>query len=485
MISPIGLAVAGVGAAALLAPVSWALVLIVTLAPFRTAMALSPPGLSGASVLVPHFFLAFFALRVLKRVGPGPMVSAFGPRSAGFAFALLIAYGLIGSLFFPRVFQGITETVSLQRGLDGETVLVLTPLAFGGTYLTQGIYALGGLMAFAASFALFHALRPWEILLKAMLALCALNVALALLDLLTHATGTAELLSFMRNASYGLLTDSEKGGLKRIVGSFSEASAFAVFTLALFAFAASLWFDRVAAPRLSAALALLALLLASTSGTSYVGLLGVLVFLAARHGALRTSGRAGRRLGAILGFLLVGGTGALAFVVLTPGAAESVGAFFQETVIDKADSRSGQERGMWNATAFRNTLDMWGLGVGIGGARASSYALVLLSNVGVPGVLLYLAFMRRVLFARPTVALDPREATLVRAARAAVVGFLCGHLLVGTVFDQSPLFYVLCGALAAATLAPVRVLSPLRPGALAPRAAALAPGGAPLAGAAR
>ena len=114
---------------------------------------------------------------------------------------------------------------------------------------------------------------------------------------------------------------------------------------------------------------------------------------------------------------------------------------------------------MWNAVAFRNALDTWGLGVGIGGARASSYALVLLSNVGVPGVLLYLLFATKVLFARPSVALDAREASVLRACRAAVVGFLAGHLLVGTIFDQSPLFYAICGALAAATLAPVPVLS--------------------------
>ena len=461
MISPFGLAVAGVGALALLVPIWWSLLLLVVFAPFRTAMAFSPPGMGGASVLVPHFFVAFFVLRVLKRVGPGPMIGALSPRSAGFALALVVAYGLVGTLFYPRVFAGITETVSLQRGLDGDTVLVLTPLAFGGTYVTQGIYALGGLVTFAAAFALFRTHRMWERLLVAMLALCTLNVVLALLDLLTHMTGTSGLLGFMRNASYGLLVEAEKGGLKRIVGSFSEASAFAVFTLALFAFSASLWLDRVVVPRLSALLTalLLGLLLAATSGTGYVGLVLVLAFLAARHVGLRTGGRAGGRLGMMLGLGLIGIAGALAFVVLAPGATEAIGLFVQETVFDKVDSQSGQERGMWNAVAFQNAVDTWGLGVGIGGARASSYALVLLSNVGVPGLLLYLVFIGKVLFARPSVALDAREGSVLRAVRAALVGFLAGHVLVGTIFDQSPLFYALCGALAAATLVPVGVVS--------------------------
>lgn len=478
MISPFGLAVGAIGALALAMPLGWALALIVLLAPFRTAMAFSPPGMGGASVLVPHFFLLFLVLRVLRRFGPGPLVAAFTTRSAGFPLALLVAYGLVAAVFFPRAFAGITETVSLQRGLDGDTVLVLTPLAFGGTHLTQGVYALGGLASFAAAFALFRpgafgggaaggvagtaSASPWHLLLVAMLGLCALNVALAGIDLITHATGTDWLLGFMRNASYSLLTDAEKGGLKRITGSFSEASAFAVFTLAMFAFATSIWLDRVVFRRLSGALALLlgGLLVAATSGTGYVGLVLALAFLAARQTGLSKGGRAGRRLAALMGFTLVLLASLLATLALMPAVAEAVRLFIAETVLDKAASQSGTERAMWNAVAFQNALDTWGFGVGIGGARASSYALILLSNVGVPGVVLYFVFARRVLFARPTVALDPREATTLRAARAALVGFLVGHVLVGTIFDQSPIFYLLCGAIAAATLTPRRVLAP-------------------------
>lgn len=471
MISPFGLAVGAIGALALAMPLGWALALIVLFAPFRTAMAFSPPGMGGASVLVPHFFLLFLVLRVLRRFGPGPLVAAFTTRSAGFPLALLVAYGLVAALFFPRAFAGITETVSLQRAADGDTVLVLTPLAFGGTYLTQGIYALGGLASFAAAFALFRpgaftgaraATSPWHLLLVAMLGLGALNVALAAVDLLTHATGTDWLLGFMRNASYGLLTDAEKGGLKRITGSFSEASAFAVFTLAMFAFAVSIWLDRVAFRRLSGALALLlgGLLLAATSGTGYVGFVLVVAFLAARQTGLSKGGRAGRRLAALMGFTLILLAALLATLALMPAVVEAVRLFIAETVLDKAASQSGTERAMWNAVAFQNALDTWGFGVGIGGARASSYALILLSNVGVPGVVLYLVFARRILFARPTVPLDPREVTTLRAARAALIGFLVGHVLVGTIFDQSPIFYLLCGAIAAATLAPRRVLAP-------------------------
>ncbi|MDA8870110.1 hypothetical protein N9H93_01800 [Rhizobiaceae bacterium] len=462
MISGFGIAVAVVGLALMTMPISWSLVLFVVLAPFRTAMALSPPGMGGASVLVPHFFLIFFGLRVIRRLGHGPILAALLPPSAGFLLFLLVAYGLAGGIFYPRLMAGITDTIALQRHPDGGAAIVLVPLQTGGTYATQGIYALGGLFAFGASFAFFRTKGALEHLLTALIAVCTVNVALAILDLVTHATGTAQWLGFMRNASYAILTDSEKGGLKRIVGSFSEASAFAVFTLALFAVACSLWLDATVAKRRSLllALALLALLLASTSGTAYVGLILVLTFLLLRHLARRLSGHRSVGLVPVLCVVLATAVISLAIVVLAPSATTEIGTFLNETVFDKAVSQSGQERSMWNATAFKNAVDTYGLGVGIGGARASSYALVLLSNVGVPGFLLYLAFIGRLLFATPSSALSPREGSIVRAAQAGIVGFLAGHVLVGTVFDQGPIFYALAGAVAASAFAPVSRAAP-------------------------
>src|SRR5713226_5318658 len=67
------------------------------------------------------------------------------------------------------------------------------------------------------------------------------NVLFALLDLGTYATGTQWLLDFMRNALYTLHFEEEVAGLKRIVGSFTEASVFAGSTLGALGYTGTLW----------------------------------------------------------------------------------------------------------------------------------------------------------------------------------------------------------------------------------------------------
>ena len=99
---------------------------------------------------------------------------------------------------------------------------------------------------------------------------------------------------------------------------------------------------------------------------------------------------------------------------------------------------------------------MHGIGVGLGSARASSFALVLLSNVGVPGTLLFLAFLGRVLVPPPAAATDADDAEPVRrAARHAVLAGVIAATVSGVVFDLGVAFYAYAAA-AAATTAPGR-----------------------------
>ena len=100
-----------------------------------------------------------------------------------------------------------------------------------------------------------------------------LNLVFVVLDLVTYATNTTELLSYIRNSKYLVLNEDEVGGLKRIVGSFVEASSFGYSTVGYFAFATSLWLNGFA-PRLTLSLSVLSFiaLLFSTSSTAYFGL---------------------------------------------------------------------------------------------------------------------------------------------------------------------------------------------------------------------
>lgn len=440
------------GAISLLAPWGFAIYALVSLTLFRTAAAFNLPALGGTTVLSANVFLLFYLVRSLRCVSLSALLRSILPPSAGFWLAVLALYCVFAAVFFPRLMAGITDTVSIFRSPEGETSLELRPLAFNMLYVTQLVYFLGAVAAFVATFALTRLPGGLRHLGLALLLLSGLHIVVALMDLATFVTGTGGLLDFMRDANYAMLTGVEKGGFKRITGSFSEASAFACFTLVLLAMASSLWLDDVK-PRLTGAMsaALLVLLLASTSGTAYVGLVVYAMALVLYEIAGPFFGRPMRKPFALWGAAALGFFVVLAVPIVMPDLADGVIDFLNETLFGKLDSASGRERMMWNEVAFTNFLESYGFGVGVGGARASSFLLVLLSNVGWPGLLLFGLFVGTLLLRRLDASLTPLELRLTTAMRSGLVGSLIAESLVGAVFDIGLLFYITGGAVAAAS----------------------------------
>jgi hypothetical protein len=455
MIAPFGVLVAAMGAATLLVPLRWALALILLATPFGAAVAIAPPGLGGAAILVPSLALGFYGLRVLMALGPGPMLSGLLLHPAGICLLALTGYGILAAYFSPRLLAGATDTLTMTR-LEGYTLLRLTPLRPQTMHITQSFYALGSLVAFAATFAVFRLPGVGKSFLSMMLALCVLNILLAMIDLATWITGTTWLLEPVRSANYTMLTEVDKAGLKRLTGSFSEASAFAAFTAILFAFVASLWLDRPSRSLTAGviALVLLVLLLVSTSATAYVCLGLTFAFLTARHVA-STGGWAGAVAMGMIG--LIGCVAILVILLAFPEVARTLSFFFDDTLLSKVESSSGRERSSWNAIAWQNFVETWGLGTGIGGARASSYLLVLLSNVGVFGLICFLAFVGLVLLTPTPKRLDEVDRSIVRASRAALFTALVAATTIATVYEMPAIFYMLAAAVAALT-APERIV---------------------------
>lgn len=449
-LSAFGAFTLALGALCFIGPFGWAIVAIVLLSLFRTAAAFNLTSIGGLSILCANVFLLFYLVRAFCRTGPVLFVQAFVPPSPGFWLLIMSLYAVVSAVFFPRLMAGMTETISITRTSDGLTSLQLRPLQSNMMYVTQLVYFLGGVAAFMATFALARLPGGFRALRLAIFLLLGLHVVVAVMDLVTHVTGTAFLMDFMRTANYALLTDVEKAGLKRITGSFSEASAFACFTIVTFAICCSLWLDGERS-RLTGFLsaAMLALLLASTSGTAYVGL-GVLLTLLVFYEAFGPLvGRPIRRPIALVALAGVALAVLLSLIVLAPTFATGIQTFFEETIFGKLSDASGRERMMWNEVAFRNFLDSGGFGVGIGGARASSYLLVLLSNLGWPGLLLFCAFVSSLLWRPLLSSLTKEEVRLVTALRCGIVGTIIAEGIVGAVFDIGLLFYVLAGGVAA------------------------------------
>jgi hypothetical protein len=94
-----------------------------------------------------------------------------------------------------------------------------------------------------------------------------------------------------------------------------------------------------------------------------------------------------------------------------------------------------------NNQAWSNFIDTYGLGVGLGTTKASSFAIVLVSNLGVIGAGLFLAFLGNVLRAP-----GAESSAVVRAARAAVLAALIAACTSGTVFDLGVAFFAFAAA---------------------------------------
>lgn len=438
--------------------------LIATL--FGTAAALQLPG--GQAVLVAHFFLAFFCLRTLMRFGLTPFLDALVPPRAGFFVLMLVLYGMVSVFLILPFFQGKVTVFALQQ-VNDIVMYTLQPLYRGGSNFNQLFYMVANLVTFCTAFVLFRSPGAYRHAGNALILLAALNVMMALLDLVTWRTGTSDLLLFMKNGNFTYMDDNEIGGLKRISGSFSEASAFAGFTLRLLAVTLTLWLSGLYqrwSGYLSAAL--FVLLVLSTSTTAYIGLAVALsvTFLPAAGRAL-SERRSIPHLGKLSLIALLALTLLALIAVVSPRAFDPLLDMLDTLLFSKLSSDSGHERGSWNAQAYQLFLDTWGLGAGVGSTRSSSSLMALLSNVGIPGTLLYTAFAATALMARYAPDLTAEERNIVRACRNGLVTSMFAQLFTAGTIDMgiinAMLFGVSASAAAPRLLLPRRVPEVRRP----------------------
>jgi hypothetical protein len=421
---------------------------------FVTAGAVTVTALGGASITVPYILLAFYALWPLlfRRDYPQRVMRSLRPPTPGFWLLLLTLLAILSVFLGPLMFAGVVEVYSPNRvaqitaGPCPQCDLDARPLSFGSAYITQTIYAIGGFVTYVTTRVYLRSEAQYGYMVRAIIALCWLNLFFVAFAYVTYLTNTSYLLNYVRTAEYAMFDAHEVAGssLMRIQGTFSEASAFASFTLPLFAFCLNLWLGGIRRRTTGVIAALFfACLVLSTSSTAYVALS---VYLAVDM--------VGRLLRAPLSkttlrIVALGAGGALLTLTLLlflmaflPSFAEAVFDFFNRLVFDKLSSDSGIERMGWNRQAFQVFLDTYMLGVGIGGSVASSAPLVILSNLGLPGLVLVVAAIATTLLQRPPPTTDPRVCAVIRAARAAVIVKLIAASLTQRVFSPGLPFFL-------------------------------------------
>jgi hypothetical protein len=309
--------------------------------------------------------------------------------------------------------------------------------------LTQSIYLIADFICFILICGYARDTTGRLIVGNAAVCCVILNLIFAGLDLATYATGTTELLSFIRNANYALLAEIELAGSKRIVGSFVEASAFGAATLGYFAFATKLWLLGVR-PRLMFTLSSLSLcvLIFSTSSTAAVGLAAMLMisysetlFFGMRR--LPTSQMTFFLVGAPIVFAILG-----CAIALNEESSAYVYNLLDTTVFSKLSSSSGEERSSWNFQAWQVFIDTFGFGAGNGSMRTSSFPLAVIANLGVIGATLFALFFAGIFFGGNNAgAYDSLEGAYRQAAKSACIAWLITATISGSLTDLGMPFF--------------------------------------------
>ena len=444
MVEPIGLFTFLAGAACIALGPSASIYALLISSLLGAAAAAILTFMGSANVPPAHVLLGFIALQVLfdRRYFAASLEIFHFPRP-GFWLLATGLYGLVATIFMPRLFAGQTNVFAIAR--TGEFgILALVPLAPVSGNITQTIYFAADIVCFAVFYAFARDSQLTQTFAKAGIACAITNLAFGALDVLSYATNTTDFLSVLRNASYTMLYETELAGFKRIVGSFTEASAYAATTLWLLAFVARLWLSGIR-PVLTGFLSAL-LLIALIFATSTTGYVGFAVYAGLEYArSLRYVFR-GSSPRPMVAFVMLAPVGALT-IIFAMALHESIWATVQDviqiTIIDKTSSASGVERATWNRQALLNVVETAGLGVGIGSTRTSSWLLAVPVNLGIIGALTYLTFIAAVLFSRTSS--DPFAAAVQGAARGACLALLITAIVGGAFIDLGLPFFIFAG----------------------------------------
>lgn len=387
-----------------------------------SAGALILTAVGGTTIQPAHLLLGFLTLKLMtvRDIRNGAL-RAIAIGRPGFWLLATMVYSSISAYLMPRLFWGQTTTFAVRAQAFENYAVLLVPTT---SNLTQSIYFIGDFICFIVLWGFANSDAGRRSLARAALACVILNLIFVVLDLGTYLTNTAELLSFIRNATYATMAEAEVAGIKRIVGSFVEASTFGYWTLGYFAFVFSLWLNGIAT-RLTLSLSVLSLvaLLFSTSSTAYVGLAAFLSVQYALIGMRFLSRRVGKQMTA---FIV---TAPLVIIVvailigLNDSAAAYVGNLLDTLVLNKLSTASGVERSSWNSQGIQNFIDTYGFGAGNGSTRTSSFPIAVIASLGIVGSVTYGLFLVKIWLSRNTL-VDPTMAAVQTAARSACLAWL-------------------------------------------------------------
>jgi hypothetical protein len=393
-----------------------------------------PGNLVGGVNLLPQSFCALlFLAKLLLRPGtPGrALLLALNLRELGF-LSLFLVWSLFTGYAMPRFFAGHVDVIPINAIVPDPQ-----PLAPNSANLTQSAYMIlsVGLIYFCAAVA-----RTSEFQRHFLRANLVAGVMLILTGILDLATQGTDLLAPFRNANYALLTDVEIMGSKRVVGLMPEASSYGsacVGVLSVLLFLRSSFEDKLRRGVVPATIfALIVMTVLSTSSTGYVGLgiLGI-TYVAGLFWRSQSRNSVNRRgVFTEFGILAFAAICVLMIILTHARLLDPLTDLVNLLVFQKTESASYIERTGWTRYAWQAFLATDGWGVGLGGARASNWYYVILSNTGVIGAILLGIFLLQC-FLRPPASDENSQTSLSLGLKFSMIPNLVMAGLSGTTPD--------------------------------------------------
>lgn len=337
--------------------------------------------LGSASISPAHLALGFLFARILMK-GNGDALVLPALKKNMF-FVTFVFYAVASAIALPRIFKNRMDVVPMRpAGL--KSLYDAFPLEATSQNTTTAVYIVGTLLLAICTFVAVR--QPGGVVrfVKASVILVLIHAMLGILSALPNVPVLPSILGFFRNGSYAQVEQSI-GGYVRIAGIMPEASTYASFGFSWFAFVMELWLRDVMPRRTGPAAALMAVvLICSTSSTAYVSLAAYVLILAVRMLAFPGAFKF-RTVLWIVGFSFAGVLFGCLMAVLNPALADNLLAILQRVTLNKANSSSGLQRVFWakqGLSAFQNS---YGLGIGVGSFRSSSFLTAVLGSVGLIG----------------------------------------------------------------------------------------------------
>lgn len=438
----------------LLAIFGWALgsPLIIGL---MTSLAFGSTAIGTVGGSSPLLFTAFEILIVASlALRPAALRSLPVVMRQHWTSGVMLALGIYvvgGAILIPRFFAGRVVVPGVVGGYSADVLLQPVP----GNFNQACYFAMGVALFFALSVRLLD-VRNLEFIRRGFFAFAGANAALGILDILGKIVGISDILLPIRTAAYTMHTSTSVDGFWRIAGGHPEASAFATVTFAALAFCLSYW--RASGSRFALWLALTSggLLVLSTSSTAYGSIAILSMFLGAEITYLAIKNQFKRRDAALLGVAAVGVVAIVCLAVFDPRIIDPFVDFLYSAIWDKAQSASGIERAYWNERSMDAFMATSGIGVGLGSARASSWLVAVLSQLGVIGFSLIAVLtvfivcgMRGVKRTEDTMELI----IIANSVRASALAGIASSSLIGGNADPGIIFMIAVAVIATCRLA--------------------------------